>query len=89
MTMQNQASIKDPVISQRGNEKLSKMGIRPPCHVTVVTNKGNVVLSGAIQYEHQRIIAIRAIKSVVGVLRVVDQMHVIPSAQHVKTSYRM
>jgi osmotically-inducible protein OsmY len=86
MTMKNQAKAQDPMISQRVIERLSSLGVRAPCRVTVVSNKGNVTLSGTIQYEHQRQIAVRASKNVPGVLRVVDQMRVIPSGQHWKTN---
>jgi len=69
--------VKDPVISQKVSQKLSSMGVRAPCHVTVVSNQGNVTLSGTIQYEHQRHGAVHAAKGVAGVQRVVDQMRVI------------
>ena len=81
-----QEIIRDPVISQKVSEKLSSLGVRAPCHVTVVSNKGNVTLAGTIQYEHQRHMAVRAIKGVAGVQRVVDQMQVIPRGQHGKTN---
>jgi osmotically-inducible protein OsmY len=86
--MKHQANIQDPVISQKVNEKLSSMGMRAPCHVTVASHKGNVTLSGTIQYEHQRHIAVHAIKAVAGVQCVVDQMRVIPGGQHWKANYR-
>lgn len=84
--MKYQAKIQDPMISQKASEKLSSLGVRAPCHVTVVSNKGNVTLSGTIQYEHQRQMAVRAIKGVAGVQRVVDQMRLIPTGQHWKTN---
>ena len=74
--------VKDPVISQKVSQKLSSLGVRPPCRVTVVSNKGNVTLSGTIQYEHQRQGAMHAAKGVAGVQRVVDQMRVIPRKPH-------
>ena len=63
--MKYHAKIQDPTISQRVSETLSSLGIRAPCRVTVVSNKGNVTLSGTIQYEHQRHMALRASKAVV------------------------
>ena len=84
--MKPQASIQDPVISQRVTERPSNMGMRAPCRIRVVSAKGNVTLSGTIQYEHQRHMALHAIRAVAGVQRVVDQMQVIPSAQHWKTN---
>jgi osmotically-inducible protein OsmY len=80
--MRYQTITKDPVIAQRVNETLSKMGIRAPCRVTVASNKGNVTLAGTIQYEHQRHMTVHAVQGVEGVQRVVDQMHVIPRSQH-------
>ncbi len=84
--MKNQVKIQDPMISQKVHEALSSLGVRAPCRVTVMSNKGNVTLSGTIQYEHQRHMAVRASRNVPGVLRVVDQMQVIPSGQHWKTN---
>jgi osmotically-inducible protein OsmY len=80
--MIHQEKVKDTVISQKAKEKLSGSGIRAPCHVTIVSNQGQVTLSGSIQYEHQRPVALRAVKSVTGVGRVVDQMRLIPSGPH-------
>jgi len=74
--------VKDPVISQKVSQKLSSQGVRPPCRVTVACNKGNVTLSGTIQYEHQRQGAVHAAKGIAGVQRVVDQMRVIPSRKY-------
>jgi osmotically-inducible protein OsmY len=70
--------VKDSTISQKVQEKLSSAGIRAPCHVTAVSSNGQVTVSGTIQHEHQRSLALRAIKSVTGVDRVVDQMKLIP-----------
>ncbi len=84
--MKNQAKTPDPIITQKVTERLSSLGVRAPCRVTVASNKGNVTLSGTIQYEHQRHMAVRASKNVPGVLRVMDQMQVIPSGQHWKTN---
>jgi osmotically-inducible protein OsmY len=47
----------------------------------VVSSKGNVTLSGTTQYEHQRHVALHAIRGVTGVQRVVDQMRVIPNTR--------
>ena len=86
--MTQQEKIQDPVISQKINDRLSSLGMRPPCRVTVVSSKGRVTLSGMIQYEHQRHIAVRATKGVAGVQGVVDQMQVIPSVDRWKTNPR-
>ena len=80
--------VKDPVISQKVSQKLSSLGVRAPCRVTVATNKGHVTLAGTIQYEHQRQGAMRAVRGVAGVRSVIDQMRVIPSRPHVKVTPR-
>ena len=80
--MMHQEKVKDNVISQKVKEKLSGAGIRAPSQVTVVSTNGQVTVSGSIQYEHQRPIALRAIRGVAGVQRVVDQMRLLPSVQH-------
>jgi osmotically-inducible protein OsmY len=86
--MMHQEKVKDTVISQKVKEKLSSIGIRAPSHVTALSNNGQVTVSGSLQYEHQRHVALRAIKSVTGVQRVVDQMRLIPSAQHQNSNPR-
>ncbi|MDZ7617150.1 MAG: BON domain-containing protein [Patescibacteria group bacterium] len=73
---------KDPVISRKVSEKLSSLGVRPPCRVTVVSSKGKVTLSGNIQYEHQRQGAMHAARGIAGVQSVVDQLRVIPIRKH-------
>ena len=86
--MMHQEKVKDTVISQKAKEKLSGAGIRAPSHVTVVSSNGQVTVSGSIQHEHQRSLALRAIRGVTGVQGVVDQMRLIPSAQHQNTNPR-
>jgi osmotically-inducible protein OsmY len=83
--MMLQGKIDDSTISRKVTEKLSSSGIRAPCRVTVASSKGNITLAGSIQYEHQRHAALRAVKSVTGVLRVMDQMKVTPKKPPAKT----
>ena len=86
--MKYEVKIQDPAISQKVQEKLQSLGVRAPSHVMVASSKGNVTLSGTLQYEHQRHVAVRATRAVTGVQRVVDQMQVIPSGQHWKTNLK-
>ena len=76
--MKIQAKVQDPGISQRVTERLSSLGVRAPSRVNVATSNGNVTLSGTIQYEHQRHMALSAVKNIAGVHRVLDQMRVMP-----------
>jgi osmotically-inducible protein OsmY len=73
----------DPTISRKVGEMLSNRGMRSPCRILVATRKGKVTLSGAIQYEQQRRIAVKAAGSVAGVESVLDQMRGIPKSQPV------
>jgi osmotically-inducible protein OsmY len=86
--MMHQEKVKDSVISQKVKEKLAGAGIRAPCKVTIVSTNGQVTVSGSIQYEHQRPVAVRAIKGVMGVQSVVDQLRLIPSEQPRNTNPR-
>lgn len=74
--------VPDRSITQKVTDVLANHGMRAPCHITVVTAKGSVTLSGSIQYEHQRQVAVRTTRAVEGVRRVVDQLRVIPKTQH-------
>ncbi len=76
------------MISQKAKEKLAGAGIRAPCKVTIVSSNGQVTVSGSIQHEHQRPVAVRAIKGVTGVKGVVDQLRLIPTAQQRNTNPR-
>jgi hypothetical protein len=70
----------DRKIAEDVSTQLKSRGLRAPCHVNVVSNEGNVTLSGKIQYEHQRGLAIQVARSVRNVRRVVDQMQTLPQA---------
>jgi osmotically-inducible protein OsmY len=84
--MKDREKTQDPVISRKVSEKLSCLGVRAPCRVTVVSDKGKVTLSGTIQYEGQRQVALRGIKGVAGVESVVDKMQLIPRVPQWKTN---
>jgi osmotically-inducible protein OsmY len=86
--MMSQAKVSDTVISEKAREKLASLGVRAPCRVAVISSRGKVTLSGAIQYEHQRHSALRAIKAVQGVIGVVDQMKLLANGQCWKTNIK-
>ena len=75
----------DPTISRKVSELLSNRGMRSPCRIVVLTAKGRVTLSGTIQYEQQRRIAVKAAGSIAGVQSVQDQMQVIPKSRPTRT----
>ncbi|MGO8689634.1 MAG: BON domain-containing protein [Thermoguttaceae bacterium] len=76
--------VSDQAIMTKVNQQLQSRGIRSPCHVGVMSLKGMVTLSGTIQYDHQRIMAVHATQNVEGVQRVVDHMQLIAKTSHWK-----
>jgi osmotically-inducible protein OsmY len=70
--------VPDGVLTQKVSQSLSNRGMRAPCRVGVATQKGTVTLTGNIQYEHQRQLAVQTARAVDGVNRIVDQLKVIP-----------
>jgi osmotically-inducible protein OsmY len=63
----------DQTITNQVLLKLANRGIRSPCTVTVLTKKGEVTLSGTVQFSHQKTAAIQAATGCAGVRRVIDQ----------------
>jgi osmotically-inducible protein OsmY len=63
----------DQTITNQIMLKLANRGIRSPCKVTVQTKKGDVTLSGTVQFAHQKTAALQAATGITGVRRVTDQ----------------
>jgi osmotically-inducible protein OsmY len=76
--------VSDRVITQKISQQLQNRGVRSPCQVTVMSQKGTVTLSGKIQYDHQRRMATQAAQGVDGVQRVVDRLQLIAKETHWK-----
>jgi hypothetical protein len=70
----------DRKIADDVSTQLKSRGLRSPCHVNVVSSDGNITLTGKIQYEHQRQLAMQVARSVQHVRRVVDQLQTLPRA---------
>jgi hypothetical protein len=68
--------VPDATIIQKVTKQLSNHGMRAPCRIAVAARKGDVTLTGTIQFEHQRIAALHAVRGVDGVRRVMDQLKV-------------
>jgi hypothetical protein len=66
----------DATLVQKVTRQLSNHGMQSPCHIAVIVRKGDVTLSGTIQYEYQRIAAIHAARGIDGVRHVVDHLQV-------------
>ncbi len=65
----------DRILTQKVTQQLINHGLRSPCQIAVLSRRGNVTLSGTIEYEHQRHNAVRTARGVSGVRRVIDQLH--------------
>lgn len=63
----------DQTITNQVLLKLANRGLRSPCNVTVQTKKGEVTLSGTVQFSHQKTAAVQAATGCAGVRRVIDQ----------------
>ncbi len=84
---------KDPIsdrdLNQKVTQSLSCHGVRPPCKVSVTSMKGTVTLTGKIQYEHQRQLAMQTARNVDGVARIVDNLQVIAKQVGPKVHHQM
>lgn len=68
----------DRTIVQQVTQRLATRGLRSPCRIDVQSHNGEVTLTGAIQYAHQRTAAMQAASTASGVRHVVDRMTVKP-----------
>jgi hypothetical protein len=68
--------VPDEAIVQKVTRQLSNRGMQSPCHIAVTARRGDVTLSGTIQYEHQRLAALHAVRGIDGVRRVTDHLQV-------------
>ncbi len=64
---------------QQVTQRLATRGLRSPCKIDVQSRNGEVTLTGAIQYPHQRSSAKQAAATAAGVKNVVDRMTVKPT----------
>jgi osmotically-inducible protein OsmY len=68
----------DRSIVQQVTQRLATRGIRSPCRIDVQSKNGEVTLTGAVHYPHQRAAAMQAASSASGVRHVVDRLSVKP-----------
>ena len=66
--------VQDKTITRQVEGKLAGRGLGPPCQVAVETAKGDVTLTGSVQYAHQKSTAVQAANGISGVRRVVDRL---------------
>ena len=75
-TMFGNEPVADKALLKKINQRLERTGLGSRSRVTVTIRRGQVSLSGNIQYEHQRRPALKAVGSLQGVRGVVDHLQV-------------
>lgn len=72
----------DAALLKAVNQKLSRGGGSSQSRATAMVQRGMVTLTGKLQYDAQRAPLIKAVASVAGVRRVVDQLTVAGRVNH-------
>ena len=76
MTFGNQ--IPDKTVLKQVVQKLMRSGTGSRSRVTAAVRNGDLTLTGTLQYEHERRCVVKAISSISGIRRVIDQMRLVP-----------
>jgi osmotically-inducible protein OsmY len=66
--------IQDKSITRQVQGKIASRGLNSPCRITVETVKGEVTLTGSVQYAQQKSAAVQAASSISGARRIVDRL---------------
>ncbi|MGD9724436.1 MAG: BON domain-containing protein [Pirellulales bacterium] len=66
--------VQDKTITRQVEGKIAGRGLGSPCRISVATLKGEVTLTGTVQYLQQKSTAAQAANGVSGVRRVVDRL---------------
>jgi len=66
--------VADKALLKKVNQRLERTGLGSRRRVNVTISRGQVTLSGNIQYEHQRRPALKAVSAVEGVRGVLDNL---------------
>ena len=74
--------VSDRSITQQVRNKIACRGLNSPCHITVDTQKGEVTLSGSVQFAHQKGTAVQIASVISGVRRVIDRLIVKAAAKY-------
>ncbi len=76
MTFEKQVS--DKTLLNQVVQKLARSGAGSQTKITPTVSSGNVTLTGALKYDHDRRSILNAARNISGVRRVIDQMSVAP-----------
>ncbi len=68
--------VQDKTITRQVEGKIAGRGLGPPCRIAVGTIKGEVTLTGTVQYPQQKHTAVQAASGISGIRRVVDRLTV-------------
>ena len=71
--------VPDKDIIKKVNQRLARTGLGTQLPIKVEVHNGTVVLSGTIEFEYQRRSALKALRAVDGVRRIVDQLQANPA----------
>lgn len=74
--MQGKSRVMDQTIAQRVAQQLRTRGLQSGSHISVMVQEGAVMLSGEIDLEQHRHVAIQTVRGIPGVRTVVDRLHV-------------
>ena len=66
--------VQDKTITRQIQSRLAGRGLISPCRIVVETMKGEVTLTGSVQYAQQKSTAVQAANGISGVRRVVDRL---------------
>jgi osmotically-inducible protein OsmY len=66
--------VPDNSITRHVEGRIAGRGLGSPCRIAVATVKGEVTLSGTVQYSQQKSTAVQMANGVAGVRRVVDRL---------------
>ena len=72
----------DKELAKTVNKRLVRAGGGSQTHLAAAVHQGTVTLTGMIRYEAQRRPLLKAISSVAGVYRVVDQLKLMSKTTH-------
>jgi len=74
--------VQDKTITRQVQGKIAGRGLGSPCRIAVETIKGEVTLSGTVQYAQQKTTAVQAATGISGVRRIVDRLVVKPVTRY-------
>jgi osmotically-inducible protein OsmY len=66
--------VQDRTITRQVQGILAGRGLNSPCRIVVQTSKGDVTLSGSVQYQHQKVCAVQTAMGISGVRHVLNRL---------------